>query len=179
MVVSVRKGVLQDAAAIAQIQVDTWRSTYRGIVDEQFLSNMSQEQGERNWEAAFTDPKKTTTVFVAESDPNHVVGFVACGPVRDNKDFSGELFAIYVSQNMQGRGIGRRLVLSAAKDLTARSFDSMLVWVLAENPFKRFYESIAGEQFLTRDVVIAGKTLKELGYGWKNLISLISRLGSN
>lgn len=177
MTISVRKAILQDAGAIAHVQVDTWRSTYRGIMTDEFLSSMSFEQRQRNWEAGFLNPESVTAVFVAEDDQNHVVGFAACGPVRDNqKAFSGELYAIYVIQSLQGRGVGRRLTLSVAQDLRNRGFDSMLVWVLAENPFRRFYEGLGGEKVLTRDIVLGGKTLKELGYGWKSLDSLIARL---
>lgn len=172
----VRKAALQDAAAIAQIQVDTWRSTYRGIMTDEFLSNMSYERGQRNWEAAF-GPKSLTVVYVAEANQNHIVGFAACGPVRDNEPaFDGELYAIYVIQGLQGRGIGARLSLAVAAELRGRGFDSMLVWVLAENPFRRFYESLGGEKVRTRDIDIGGKTLKELGYGWKSLDSLIAGL---
>jgi ribosomal protein S18 acetylase RimI-like enzyme len=177
MAVRVRRAVLQDAIAIAHVHIDTWRSTYHGIVPDEVLSNMSYERGQRIWEATFLDPSKSTSVFVAEDDQSNVVGFAACGPARgDERVFSGELYAIYVIQRMQGKSVGRRLVLSAAHDLTARGLDSMLVWVLAKNPFNRFYESLGGEQVLTKDIVIGGKALKELRYGWKNLDSLIARL---
>lgn len=176
MVDPVRRAELRDASDIARIQVDTWRSTYREIIDEEFLSNMSYDRGRRNWEATILDRKGTTSVYVAEGEQNQVVGFAACGPLRDSKGFGGELYAIYVVQNMQGNGVGGRLFLSAAKDLKSRGFDSMLVWVLADNPFKRFYESLEGKPVLTRDVVIGGKTLVEQGFGWRNLDSLVSRL---
>jgi len=97
--------------------------------------------------------------------------------VRDREGmFNGELYAIYVIQSMQGRGAGRKLALAAARDLKGRGSNSMLVWVLADNPYKRFYERMGGEQVLTRDVDVGGKSLKELGYGWKSLDSLIARL---
>jgi ribosomal protein S18 acetylase RimI-like enzyme len=169
-----RRAVVQDAAGIALVHVDTWQSTYRGIVPDERLSNLSYERSQRMWEKTLSDPQGTT--IVAEDVPGHVVGFANYGPARDSEDFDGELYAIYVLQSMQGRGVGKMLVLSAAKDLKARSFDSMLVWVLAQNPFKRFYEKLKGEQVSTRDIVIGGKTLKELGYGWRRLDSLIARL---
>jgi GNAT superfamily N-acetyltransferase len=174
MAVRVRKAVLQDAVGIAHVHVDTWRSTYGGIVPDERLANMSYERSQRMWEEILSNPKET--LFVAEDDPGHVVGFASCGPARDNEDFSGELYAIYVTQSMQGKGVGRALSLSVAQDLTANGCDSMLVWVLAQNPFRRFYESLGAEQVSAKDIVIGGKTLKELGYGWKNLDLLIARL---
>lgn len=174
MAVRVRRAVAQDAPAIAHVQVDTWRSTYGGIIPAELLANLSYERSQGMWEKILSDPKGT--MFVAEDDSGHVVGFADCGPARDNKDFSGELYAIYVTQDMQGKGIGRMLSLSVVQDLRAHGYYSMLVWVLAQNPFKRFYESLGGEQASTKDIVIGGKTLKELGYGWKNLDLLIAKL---
>lgn len=114
-------------------------------------------------------------MFVAEDAPGNIVGFAECGPARDSKDFDGELYAIYVVQDMQGKGIGKMLSLSVARELKARGCGSMLIWVLAQNPFRRFYESLGGQQVGTKDTIIGGKALKELGYGWKNLDSFIGK----
>jgi hypothetical protein len=48
--VNVRRARLQDAAAIARVHVDAWRSTYRGIVPDEHLDGMSYERSKRNWE---------------------------------------------------------------------------------------------------------------------------------
>ena len=112
-------------------------------------------------------------MFVAEVD-GRVVGFADCGPVRDSeKDYMGELYAIYVNQAMQRKGIGRMLCREVARNLMSRGLDSMLVWVLAENRFRKFYERLGGQRVRTRDITIGGKTLTEWGYGWKSLASLV------
>jgi ribosomal protein S18 acetylase RimI-like enzyme len=127
------------------------------------------------WEGILRDAKMGT--FVAEDDSGSIVGFANCGAARDTRDFGGELYAIYVLQFAQLMGIGKRLVLAVVNDLAARGFSSMLVWVLTENPSRRFYEGLGGEALLSRNIAIGGKTLKETGYGWKDLSSLITRLG--
>ncbi len=173
---NVRRARIQDAAAIARVHVDTWRSTYRGIVSDAHLDGMSYERAEKNWEERISDPSRNT-LFVAEDDGGSVVGFAVCGAAReDAKDYESELYAIYVNQSLQGKGLGRRLVLSVAQDLKARGFDSMMIWVLADNEYKRFYESIGGTRVRTKEVAIGGKTLIELGYGWRGLDALIARL---
>ena len=167
---------MRDAPAIARIHIDTWRSTYRGIVPDEYLSNLSYERRQQVWESALRDPK-TQSVFVAEDDTNGIVGFAASGQARGmGETFDGELYAIYVLQSAQGKGIGRSLVLSAARDLKAHGFRSMLVWVLEGNPYKRFYERLGGELVAARGIEIGGKSLKELGFGWKNLDLLITGL---
>ena len=129
-----RRATVQDAVAIAYIHVDTWRTTYKGIIADEFLSNLSYERRQQMWEDAIKDQKNPTRVFVAEED-GQTIGFAACGPARDEKEFAGELYAIYVTQSSQEKGVGRMLAGSAASDLKSRGLNSMLVWVLAENPF--------------------------------------------
>lgn len=174
---NVRRARLQDAAAIARVHVDTWRSTYRGIVPDEHLDGMSYERSQRNWEERISDADRRNTLFVGEDDEGSVVGFAACGAARDDaRDYESELYAIYVNQNMQGKGLGRRLVLSVAQDLKARGFGSMLTWVLADNPYKQFYESIGGTRVKTKEVAVGGRILSERGYGWRDLDALIARL---
>jgi ribosomal protein S18 acetylase RimI-like enzyme len=166
---------MQDAAAIGRVHVDTWRSTYHGIVADEYLSNLSSERSQHNWETALSH-SKTQSVFVAEDDQSNVVGFAACGPAREMKEtFDGELYAIYVVRKVQRRGTGKELVLAVANDLKVRGLNSMLVWVLAENPFRKFYVALGGEQFASKKTVVGGKTLEELGFGWKSLDLLIER----
>jgi L-amino acid N-acyltransferase YncA len=137
MTVRVRGAAIADAAAIAQVHVDTWRTTYKGIMTDESLASLSYDQRQQTWEAAIRSPVRST-VLVAEDDSGQVVGFASCGAARGENEFEGELYAIYVTQSAQGKGIGRELSNSVARDLKARGFNSMLVWVLADNPFRRF-----------------------------------------
>ncbi len=44
--ITIRPAVAADAAAIARVHVDTWRTTYRGIVPDEHLAKLSYEKGE-------------------------------------------------------------------------------------------------------------------------------------
>jgi ribosomal protein S18 acetylase RimI-like enzyme len=177
--VTVRRAQPEDAAAIARVQVDTWRSTYRGIVPDSYLDGLSYQTSQENWERGVSDPEHRTTVFVADDESAGVVGFAACGAARDTGwGFAGELYAIYLNRNMQRKGMGRSMVLSVAQDLKSRGFDSMLVWVLEDNPYKRFYESIGGRLLGAKEITMGGTRLRESGFGWSSIDSLISRLAA-
>lgn len=45
----------------------------------------------------------------------------------------------------------------------------MIVWVLADNPAKYFYEKLGGKYLGEKQIVPAGKTLNEYAYVWENL----------
>lgn len=173
----VRRAEPSDARGIAHVHVETWRTTYRGIVPDDYLSVLSLEHSQQNWKAVLTDNKNKNTLFVAEDDLGNIVGFAACGPDRDNDPiYTGELYAVYVLQHSQRVRVGSQLTLTVVEELRRRGLGSMLVWVLADNPWSAFYEVIGGEHVQTREITIGGKKLTEFGYGWTDLNSLTSIL---
>jgi ribosomal protein S18 acetylase RimI-like enzyme len=176
MAIRIRRANTNDAQGIARVHIDTWRTTYHGILPDEFLSSLSYDQARRKWETTYLNPNSQDAVSVAEDESRNIVGFAICGPDRDNDPvYKGELYGIYVLQRMQRQGIGRQLMLAAVQDLKSRGFSSMLVWVLADNPSRRFYELLGGEHVQTRDITMGGKPLKEFGYGWKNSDSILAK----
>jgi hypothetical protein len=53
-----------------------------------------------------------------------------------------------------------------------------LVWALAQNASRRFYEALGGALVFEQEIVIAGQTLQEVGYGWPDIQALIERTAS-
>jgi hypothetical protein len=64
---------------------------------------------------------------------------------------------------------------AGARELVARGWRGMLVWVLRENaPSRLFYERMGGRHLRDRDTdrEIEGTTLTESGYAWDDLTAL-------
>jgi GNAT superfamily N-acetyltransferase len=111
-------------------------------------------------------------VFVAEED-GRVVGFASGGPARaDAPNHEGELYAVYLLKEYQGRGIGRALFDAVVRMLLQRGMRSMAIWVLADNPACGFYERMGGQRVYSRDEELQGVTLHEVGYGWDDISAL-------
>ncbi|HLY77497.1 MAG TPA: GNAT family N-acetyltransferase [Thermoplasmata archaeon] len=151
--------------------MDAWKTTYRGIVPDAHLDGLTYENdiahGFGRW---LMDPPPGEAHFVALTAPGEIVGFAVGGPNRDpDPDFTGELGAIYVLRSSQGYGIGTSLVGVVAPHLLSIALDSMLVWVLEQNPYRRFYEKLGGIDVRRRAAPVAGATLPEIGYGWRDL----------
>ena len=167
--VNVRRANSTDVDAIAKVHVGTWRTAYKEILSADFLSNLSIDRSRATLERFLLD-QKTHALYVAEDGSKHIVGFVSCGPNRDNDPtYAGEVYAMYVLQEMQRQGIGRQLIRSAVTDLRSRGFNSMIVWVLADNPSRQFYKKLGGEQVQKRKITLGGSQFEEYGYGWKDL----------
>ena len=163
-----RPAELRDAAGIAHVHVDTWRTAYRGLLPDDFLASLNEPAYEDRWRRILE--AGSSRVYVAEEDGD-VVGFASGGRERAGElGFAGELYAIYVLDSAQGRGHGRQLVKAVVEGLREMGLMDMLVWVLRDNPVgRRFYESLGGIYVRSQPITIGSAQLEEVSYGWKRL----------
>jgi ribosomal protein S18 acetylase RimI-like enzyme len=168
MISVVRRAGGGDAAAIARVHVETWRTAYRGLLPDDYLASLDEAGYQERWKRTLTDG--AGRVYVAE-DRREIVGFASGGPERAGEDgFTGELYAIYVLQEAQGRGHGRRLVQAVAQGLREMKLPNMIVWVLRDNhDARRFYESLGGLYVRSQPITIGSALLQEVSYGWGSL----------
>jgi len=165
----IRLATAEDARAIAAVQVASWRSTYRGIVPDSLLDAMNVESGAERWVGNLTSGNSVT--HVAEGDLG-VCGFVSWGPVREAlAEFDGELWALYLTDENHGRGVGRRMIETAQRALLAAGYRSMIVWALQENPAVNFYKHLGAVAVSGKMVEIGGVKIPDLALGWKDLSS--------
>lgn len=174
---TIRRAALSDAAAIAHVHVDTWRTTYRGLLRPAFLESLSYEQREGQWRRALA-PGAPGVVSVVGEREGPVIGFAAGGPVRDGSapPDAGELYAVYLLEPYQRHHLGSALVRAVAESLVAEGRRSLVVWVLAQNPSLHFYEALGGHRSDERTVKIAGDELEEIAFGWADLGALVRLL---
>jgi ribosomal protein S18 acetylase RimI-like enzyme len=173
--VVIREAVPEDAKGVARVQVDTWRTTYRGMVPDEYFDGLSYESSEQRWGGAFSNPDRQLIRYVAEDTEGTIVGFAVGGPQRSSMwAYEGELYAIYVLQEAQGRGIGGRLAREVARRLFDAGMRSMIVWVLTDNhPSRRFYEALGGILVAEQEFELDGLRLHETGYGWADISTLL------
>src|SRR6266481_6638436 len=76
----IREAFPSDTAAIAQVHVDSWRTTYAGIVPADYLANLSYAQREQFWCDILSTPTPSRCVYVAAQDTGETVGFASGGP---------------------------------------------------------------------------------------------------
>lgn len=166
----IREATAADAPGIARVHVESWRTTYRGIVPEDVLANLSVEQREQHWAERLGNADRPECVYVAADTAGAVVGFASGGPEREGDAvYTGELYAIYLLAEQQGKGIGRRLAREVAERLVVAGHEAMLVWVLAANPACRFYAALGGVPVREKQIAIGDRSLTEVAYGWTDI----------
>jgi ribosomal protein S18 acetylase RimI-like enzyme len=165
--ITVRKAMLSDALSIGKIYTDGWKMTYRDIVPSSFLAELNPASSAKKFESAILGDAKKRFVYVAEIG-KEVVGFVMGGPQKDNPSPEvGQLHDIYLVSEHQGHGVGRELLSACAGQLSAQGFKKMILYVLDENPYQRFYEAAGGIlEAYNGSVEIGGQNFKLLKYAW-------------
>ena len=169
----IRAAVQADALAIADIYVETWRSTYAGTLPDKVLVNMSVERQVVYWTRAIQQSQEI--VLVAEEADGLVTAMGSGGANRDrSSDIAGEVYTLYVHPDHHERGIGERLLAHLFYELMGRSMMSAVIWVLAPNPARFFYEAMGGARTGDRNEELWGTTLKELAYVWADLSNCLT-----
>lgn len=165
----VRPATLADAKAIARVHIDSWRTTYAGILPSDFLANLSYAAREEMWRRNLTEESERNYILVAEQD-RRIVGFVDCGRERSGRpDYAAEVYAIYLIEDHQRMGLGKELFLGAVEWLARLGYESVLVWVAERNPACGFYEAMGGVLVGEKEEQIGKTTIREVAYGWQGL----------
>lgn len=178
--VVVRPAVPADATAIAQLRIDAWRATYRGMMPDAYLDAMNLSDSAAFWERILGSGSPVASVYVA-TDAGRMIGFAAANRRDPPKlGFDAELSAIYLAADRMRQGIGRRLVAAVAAAQRERGATGMLTWVIAKNQGARaFYEHLGGELLLEQPFQWDGLDLVEAGYGFRDLDALAAAAGPN
>src|ERR1039458_4069196 len=111
----VREAVVEDAETIAQAHLASWKTTYPGIISQEYIDGLKVEDGVTRWQARLTEKK--SIILVAEDEAG-VFGFAAGGSiVHPVEGYDGELAAIYLLASHQQKGAGEALVRRIATEL--------------------------------------------------------------
>ncbi|MBQ4573712.1 MAG: GNAT family N-acetyltransferase [Clostridia bacterium] len=109
----------------AYVHYKSWQETYAGLVDEGYLANMTYER-------CLAIAEKFPDRLLVAMDGERVVGFVGYGAYRDGSmPGCGEVYAIYLLAEYQGRKIGYELMKAACEKLA--DYPKIALWVLKGN----------------------------------------------
>ena len=171
----IRDAAPADAGGITAVQIDSWRTTYTGIIPEPYICRVAVGRTELFWEERLSSPPSGVVTIVAElSASAEIVGFGDGGPSRSRDlPYDAEVYSLYLLQPHQRKGIGTELLRGVAERLRQSGFRSMFAWVLADNPSCRFYEARGGTAVDLKEDVFEGVPLIEFAYGWSDLDGLL------
>jgi GNAT superfamily N-acetyltransferase len=164
---TVRRATVEDAEAIGKIHKASWLTTYRGLIHQGFLDSIDVQKRTEAARLRAIDDSLDCLVLV-ENFEDAIIGFADVGRSRD-RDIAadGELYAIYLLQEKQGKGGGRLLFENALRAARERGFSKMMVSVLENNqPSRKFYEGMGGQFVDSHTRVIDSHSYPSVRYVW-------------
>lgn len=157
----IRLAHTKDAFQIAQVHVESWYETYKSIVREEILEQLSVDQKMSIWEIVIDDPHQA--VFVYE-EHGRILGF-ADFYFAPNAEI-GELRAIYLLNEIHGRGVGSALMQQGFKLFKERNYKLINVEVFDRNSSRFFYEKLEAYLVGEENADDYGDGLNILKYQW-------------
>ncbi|MCK8487410.1 GNAT family N-acetyltransferase [Paenibacillus sp. MBLB2552] len=166
----IRLASLNDIEGIAKVHLESWKTTYKNIISDSYLSNITLEGRIRNWTWVFNNSNNGEVIYVIEDENNQIVGFLSGGKSREsNLEYEAELYAIYLLKDAQCKGYGRLLFNRFIEELKLTKYESIMLWVLKENPAINFYKKLGGEYITEKEIQIGEDRLIEIALGWKDI----------
>ena len=170
----IRRATLEDVKGIAKVHVDTWRTTYKGIIPDTFLDSLSYEKRETSW--AINLNKEDNVVFVAENNAGEIIGFADTSRREENEDVESiDLTSLYLLEAYQGKGIGKILLQALFAHYKTKGYKRVYVDVLAENKTRYFYEYYGAEFVKELNIKIGDKNLVEYVYVWNSIEDVLEK----
>lgn len=151
----IRESTLSDANEVAAIHVKSWQQSYRSIIDEHYLENIS-----------FSDRLELRNKILQSNDPNQIhlvavyeetiIGFCDAGSAFESAaNYRGEIYAIYLLEEFKKLGVGQRLLQAAHEFLAQKKLLPYVAWVLKANHSAcAFYQKNGG--------IVSGEKSKKL-----------------
>ena len=128
-VIQIRPAELADMGAVGRLYTDSWQRTYRGLLPDQELDEMTPEGSAEKWTRYLE--QEENGLFVLERD-GAVAGLVACRPLPE-REHSALLDSLHVAPQAQGGGWGRKLIARAARWARENGFRELVIYVVQGN----------------------------------------------
>ena len=96
--IEIRPAVSADMEAVGRLYTDSWQRTYRGLLPDQELDEMTAEASTGKWTSYLE--RKENAMFVLERS-GAVAGFAACRPLPEREN-SALLDSLHVAPEAQG-----------------------------------------------------------------------------
>ena len=162
---------LSNVEDYAKINAQSWKESYKGIVNDEFLELVNTEDEinkniNRLKESLLDKDKKR---FILKVD-NEYVGVLCVRKSKYDKykDY-GELGALYLLNKVKGKGYGKILFNKAKKELIDMGYSNMVNGCLKDNPSNEFYKHMGGI-LIDKDIFkIPNQDIIENIYIYKNI----------
>ena len=133
---NVRLARLDDAEKMSAVLAASWKSAYRGIVDDEYLDLLKDD----HWIGFLTSGIAGRYIIAMVLEENHlIVGSAILGETQTEGEI--HLISFYLSPDKIGKGLGSIFYGEIENEILERGYDKCILDVLVNNERAiRFYE---------------------------------------
>lgn len=159
----IRKREATDALELAHAIAVVWNTTYKGIVDDEFLEGLLKNE-EQSKEKLISNIDKQLHYYVLTLQEK-IIGWIYFTLDSDKYKNATEIHSLYVLKDWQGSGYGKLLYDYAVDIILKNGLKKLVIGCLDGNPANEFYKHLGGKslgQNLFRDKYLENIYLFEL-----------------
>ena len=171
MDIRIRPATTADLGAIRDLQIESWRGAYAGMLPDTFLRDSVVDVLAERWKALPGDGWIVDTAWAGD----RLVGFVTVDRAKGPGAYVDNL---HVASDTKGSGVGRKLMAGAAATLAAEGVDRLWLTVIDQNtPARAFYRRIGGRELTAFDELLYGQPVTAIPVEWNDLKALAAQHG--
>lgn len=170
----IRNAVEEDATGIAQVQINSYRTAYAGLLPADYLAAFSLKKQGQEWKELLRAGEELALVAVNES--GMIIGYALAKKLAPGEaSFDCELKSLHVNRAEHLHGVGRALIREIAQRMRILGCKSLGLYSLEGLPACQFYEHLGGKIDGERMFEIDEFHLhhREIGYRWEKIEDLI------
>jgi GNAT superfamily N-acetyltransferase len=165
-----RQAVTSDAETIAALHTESWRSSYRGILSDDYLDGAIFEERKAYWQESLNAPEPERRLILIAEQAGEAVAFVSVY-LDEEPAYGALLHNLHVRPLLKGQGLGKLLMFEAAQWTLEQNVNQMYLWVFeANSEARKFYETLGGKAVEEKPQSVAGNVERNLlRYVWHDL----------
>ena len=165
-----RQASIEDKDRIAQLHAQSWQTTYRGMLNDDYLDHSVLPEMLGHWQQRLAHHNADQWVLLAEEN-TYLRGF-SCVFFNTDPDFGAYLDNLHVGETGQGRGIGQQLMQKSLHSVYQHDPRSGLyLWVFVNNDRAIDFYLKQGGAVIEQQLQQApgGGSIEALRIVWKDL----------
>jgi len=170
----IRSGTTEDIKDINFVNRKTWKTSYIGLIDQDFLDKLETDITEERIKVIKGAMTKGDSAFVVALAQNQIVGMIRYSKSSADKTLrEAEIRAFYILEEYQKMGLGTKMLSFAAKEMLEAGYKKLVICCLDKNPANQFYIKAGGVKTCTRSFRLDGKTYQDNMYYFADLRTLL------
>ena len=157
----------------ARVNALAWKESYKGIVNDDFLELINQEEEIQKTINKLIDGLKDGSRRFLLKEEDKYIGILRVRKTKyDKYSNCGELGALYLLDCAKKKGYGKILFKKAIEELVDMGYKDMVLGCLSGNPSNEFYKHLGGVFVDTATFSISNQELIENVYLYENIFDL-------